>query len=120
MEFFFLVVDDSVAFYLANPVEIALLAPQGHFLTGKPRIPKTDRLLSPGNMLFDNVTCELHLRFELYAFLLAFLLATVQSQAVRYRQVVVYVQGGYVVCLLYTSDAADDLLCVDLCGRRII
>ena len=24
------------------------------------------------------------------------------------------------VCLLYTSDAADDLRCVDLCGRRII
>ena len=23
-------------------------------------------------------------------------------------------------CLLYTSDAADDLLCVDLCGRLII
>src|SRR5450756_3061982 len=27
------------------------------------------------------------------------------------------VTGG---CLLYTSDAADDLLCVDLGGRRII
>src|SRR5659263_776229 len=27
--------------------------------------------------------------------------------------------GGY-TCLLYTSDAADDLLCVDLGGRRII
>ena len=27
------------------------------------------------------------------------------------------VQG---ICLLYTSDAADDLLCVDLGGRRII
>eukprot|EP00657_Telonema_sp_P-1_P001737 TRINITY_DN1440_c0_g1_i1.p1 TRINITY_DN1440_c0_g1~~TRINITY_DN1440_c0_g1_i1.p1 ORF type:complete len:119 (+),score=38.16 TRINITY_DN1440_c0_g1_i1:125-481(+) len=26
----------------------------------------------------------------------------------------------WVVCLLYTSDAADDLLCVDLGGRRII
>src|SRR5450756_752947 len=26
---------------------------------------------------------------------------------------------GY-LCLLYTSDAADDLLCVDLGGRRII
>ena len=26
--------------------------------------------------------------------------------------------GNY--CLLYTSDAADDLLCVDLGGRRII
>ena len=26
----------------------------------------------------------------------------------------------YVGCLLYTSDAADDLLCVDLGGRRII
>ena len=28
--------------------------------------------------------------------------------------------GLYKVCLLYTSDAADDLLCVDLGGRRII
>src|SRR5680860_344642 len=26
---------------------------------------------------------------------------------------------GYLICLLYTSDAADDLLCVDLGGRRI-
>ena len=26
----------------------------------------------------------------------------------------------YKDCLLYTSDAADDLLCVDLGGRRII
>ena len=29
-------------------------------------------------------------------------------------------QGENPVCLLYTSDAADDLLCVDLGGRRII
>ena len=31
--------------------------------------------------------------------------------------------SGYttpITCLLYTSDAADDLLCVDLGGRRII
>ena len=28
--------------------------------------------------------------------------------------------AGYSSCLLYTSDAADDLLCVDLGGRRII
>ena len=27
---------------------------------------------------------------------------------------------GVNTCLLYTSDAADDLLCVDLGGRRII
>ena len=27
---------------------------------------------------------------------------------------------GLWTCLLYTSDAADDLLCVDLGGRRII
>ena len=26
----------------------------------------------------------------------------------------------FAACLLYTSDAADDLLCVDLGGRRII
>ena len=30
---------------------------------------------------------------------------------------IVVLGGG---CLLYTSDAADDLLCVDLGGRRII
>src|SRR5450756_1764762 len=28
--------------------------------------------------------------------------------------------SGKTTCLLYTSDAADDLLCVDLGGRRII
>src|SRR5428012_25214 len=28
--------------------------------------------------------------------------------------------AGFSRCLLYTSDAADDLLCVDLGGRRII
>src|SRR5450756_3122503 len=28
--------------------------------------------------------------------------------------------AGFYLCLLYTSDAADDLLCVDLGGRRII
>ena len=27
---------------------------------------------------------------------------------------------GFMSCLLYTSDAADDLLCVDLGGRRIL
>src|SRR5450756_3135513 len=31
----------------------------------------------------------------------------------------VYARVSY-TCLLYTSDAADDLLCVDLGGRRII
>ena len=30
----------------------------------------------------------------------------------------VYLQERY--CLLYTSDAADDMQCVDLGGRRII
>ena len=29
-------------------------------------------------------------------------------------------EGMTYFCLLYTSDAADDLLCVDLGGRRII
>src|SRR5450756_2756175 len=29
-------------------------------------------------------------------------------------------QALAIICLLYTSDAADDLLCVDLGGRRII
>ena len=37
----------------------------------------------------------------------------------RLRLTVVLVALG-LCCLLYTSDAADDLLCVDLGGRRII
>src|SRR5450756_833746 len=40
----------------------------------------------------------------------------------QHRDYRVKVTGNtdYVGCLLYTSDAADDLLCVDLGGRRII
>ena len=34
-------------------------------------------------------------------------------------EVIVVPEGSW-FCLLYTSDAADDLLCVDLGGRRII
>ena len=37
-------------------------------------------------------------------------------------ETIVFVDGKPLItdCLLYTSDAADDLLCVDLGGRRII
>src|SRR5665213_3891315 len=31
-----------------------------------------------------------------------------------------FIEARFDTCLLYTSDAADDLLCVDLGGRRII
>ena len=37
-----------------------------------------------------------------------------EAQSIRCRSTL---EG---TCLLYTSDAADDLLCVDLGGRRII
>src|SRR5450756_729339 len=40
----------------------------------------------------------------------------IQSDCVRVRTHC----RSYYSCLLYTSDAADDLLCVDLGGRRII
>ena len=36
------------------------------------------------------------------------------------KTITVTVDGQKDTCLLYTSDAADDLLCVDLGGRRII
>src|SRR5450756_3123089 len=38
----------------------------------------------------------------------------------RRHQRVGRIDGHLNTCLLYTSDAADDLLCVDLGGRRII
>src|SRR5450756_2447927 len=37
----------------------------------------------------------------------------------RYDEAVAALIDAYKSCLLYTSDAADDLLCVDLGGRRI-
>ena len=44
-----------------------------------------------------------------------------QYKAVTVTSKALDVQAGlYELCLLYTSDAADDLLCVDLGGRRII
>src|SRR5450756_2744073 len=52
------------------------------------------------------------------------------AKAKQLGPVAAYVGGGVelvlrrnpaiTTCLLYTSDAADDLLCVDLGGRRII
>src|SRR5680860_382792 len=42
----------------------------------------------------------------------------VYTVAALSRLACMFVAEG-VVCLLYTSDAADDLLCVDLGGRRI-
>src|SRR5450756_3188038 len=44
-------------------------------------------------------------------------IANVDKRDMQY----LYREGDdFVFCLLYTSDAADDLLCVDLGGRRII
>ena len=37
-----------------------------------------------------------------------------------YEKILELVGVGYRACLLYTSDAADDMQCVDLGGRRII
>ena len=41
-----------------------------------------------------------------------------EDLAVMTRQMAVLIHAG--ICLLYTSDAADALLCVDLGGRRIL
>src|SRR5450756_375076 len=51
--------------------------------------------------------------------------AALSEIVARYHEVqrccdVVVIVGTDYTCLLYTSDAADDLLCVDLGGRRII
>ena len=45
---------------------------------------------------------------------------TLQFQAIETGEATWAHWGDSPNCLLYTSDAADDLLCVDLGGRRII
>src|SRR5450756_2361019 len=60
------------------------------------------------NLLFDKNTFE-----EIDAFV------TPADQPVEFGKVERSYGDGVIVCLLYTSDAADDLLCVDLGGRRI-
>ena len=52
---------------------------------------------------------------------------SLRDQAIdAYKKGLLIDSGNYEInfnlgaCLLYTSDAADDLLCVDLGGRRII
>ena len=44
----------------------------------------------------------------------------VQAATVAVATVKTWLATVVGTCLLYTSDAADDLLCVDLGGRRII
>ena len=38
----------------------------------------------------------------------------------QWKSPIELIGARYRACLWYTSDAADDLLCVDLAGRRII
>ena len=45
--------------------------------------------------------------------------ALTAALSAEYCEIFTDVNGVY-TCLLYTSDAADDLLCVDLGGRRVI
>ena len=50
---------------------------------------------------------------------------TVATYKISFITISIYGKSGAIIitantCLLYTSDAADDLLCVDLGGRRII
>ena len=47
-------------------------------------------------------------------------LEVLQASKLSWRDTYVVGCVYYDDCLLYTSDAADDLLCVDLGGRRII
>ena len=48
------------------------------------------------------------------------ILRDVLNAAPDYAQAVNIPHYGWMACLLYTSDAADDTPCVDLGGRRII
>ena len=48
------------------------------------------------------------------------MLSDEERQDVIWQMQEIFYESRCYICLLYTSDAADDLLCVDLGGRRII
>ncbi len=71
--------------------------------------PTTDHV--PGGR---GAYCELHAHTAF-----SFLEGAREPEALVERAEELGLPGLAVTCLLYTSDAADELLCVDLGGRRI-
>ena len=67
------------------------------------RTMKAFSVLKPNIVSMENLYLHLHVAMMLE-------LATIPP----------YLSAIYTICLLYTSDAADDMQCVDLGGRRII
>mgnify|MGYP007068840916 CR=1 FL=1 len=72
-------------------------------------------------MLRSLVGSEMCIRDRIRTVLLAVLHSTRNQHAQAPAFSVTGALGApFSACLLYTSDAADDLLCVDLGGRRVI
>src|SRR5450756_1558590 len=95
----------------------AALFSQEPFTTQLPRAFGHNIAFFVGTMVIQNtlglgIACLLHKRARTRR-----LLQTLYAMPYLVSPIVI----GYLwTCLLYTSDAADDLLCVDLGGRRII
>ena len=74
--------------------------------------------------MFCHKSCERHCQIETHGYVSiamikeAIYLLVCFSASFSKQDVSILEDGS--VCLLYTSDAADDLLCVDLGGRLII
>ena len=58
--------------------------------------------------------------YTLYKFLPCFNLGPIASSSLGDKRFIKNRTPLLYICLLYTSDAADDMQCVDLGGRRII
>ena len=71
-------------------------------------------------MLRSLVGSEMCIRDSGYTAGLCLTNLVVPAAPSRRQRSVLRSPGWPSTCLLYTSDAADDLLCVDLGGRRII
>ena len=75
-----------------------------------------------GEFVFDepaNTIAECREKDLTYSRPLTVTVAFINHETGEIREQSVFM-GDFPCCLLYTSDAADDLLCVDLGGRRIL
>src|SRR5450756_1128653 len=113
---------DSALSHMSEAIRIPTISPEGNQIDSTPFIAYRSFLQKAYPLLHQHLTREILENYS-YAYTWKGTDTTLSPIILVAHYDVVPVEASAVklwTCLLYTSDAADDLLCVDLGGRRII